>query len=205
MKQKKSIQGLRILKRRTPKGRSVRHYDKEKPDQAICARCEARLQGLPRAIPSVLRHMTRSQRTVNRKFGGVLCNTCVRDVEKYKARMEVGYAVKRDLTIEKFLPEGWFAKLPKKTQEASKKAVMSRKVEMEIAEDVAAELGMPKKKEAPKAEAEEAAEEELSEAVEEVEEAAEAEKKQKAQSSSETNLRAGSKEPRAKKKAKKEE
>ena len=187
MKQKKSTQGLRILSKRTSKGRNVKHYDKAKPDQAICARCSCRLQGIPREIPSVLRRMSRSQRTVNRKFGGVLCSTCVRESEKYKARMEDGYAVKRDLTIEKFLPKGWFSSLPKKTQEASKAVVMARKVEMAIVEEVAEEPGKPKKAKAePKAEeAEEPAAEEAA--------APEAEEQE------------APKEPKAKKKKKAEE
>jgi large subunit ribosomal protein L34e len=154
MKQKKSRQGLRILKKRTPKGRNVRHYVKQKPDQAMCTRCSARLQGIPREIPSVLRHMSRSQRTVSRKFGGVLCNTCVRESEKYKTRMEDGYAVKRDLTIEKFLPKGWFSSLPKKTREASKAVVTSRKVELKIVEEVAEAVEEPTAEETAALEAE---------------------------------------------------
>ncbi len=120
MKQHKSKQGLRILFKRTPKGGNVKHYVKEKPDPASCSRCTGKLQGVPRDIPSVIRAMTRSKRRVNRKFGGVLCGNCVKDFEKYKARMESGYAVKRDLTLEKFLPAGWYGALPKEVQIASK-------------------------------------------------------------------------------------
>lgn len=120
MKQPKSKKGLRILKLRTPKGKNVKHYVKEKPARASCARCSMKLQGVQRAIPSVLRAMTRSKRRVNRKFGGVLCGTCVKEVEKYKTRMECGYAVRRDLTIEKFLPTGWYTSLPSEVQSASK-------------------------------------------------------------------------------------
>ncbi len=129
MKQKKSTQGLRIVASRTPSGRNVRHYVKSKPAKAACGRCGAVLQGVPRAIPSKVRAMTRSKRRVNRKFGGVLCGTCVKDVEKYKARMESGYAVIRDLTIEKFMPAGWFSSLPKKTQEACREIMRPAKVE----------------------------------------------------------------------------
>jgi len=129
MKQKKSRQGLRIVASRTPNGRNVKHYVKAKPAKATCTRCGAVLQGVPRAIPSKIRAMTRSKRRVNRKYGGVLCGKCVKDVEKYKTRMDGGYAVIRDLTVEKFLPAGWFASLPKTTQESSRDVLKPAKVE----------------------------------------------------------------------------
>ncbi len=80
--------------------------------------------------------MSKSQRRVSRKFGGVLCGTCVKEVEKYKTRMECGIDVKRDLTIEKFLPAGWrnslkgekVEKAPAKTKaKASKPAAKKTK------------------------------------------------------------------------------
>jgi len=88
--------------------------------------------------------MTKSKRRVGRKYGGVLCNNCVVEVEKYKTRMEDGFAVRRDLTIEKYLPVGWFSSLPEAVQEASRKVVAARKVELAISEEVAEELGKPK-------------------------------------------------------------
>ena len=120
MKQQKSRKGTRTLKKRTPKGNTAIHYVKKKPKQASCARCGSKLSGIPRATPNELGKMTKSSKRVSRKYGGVLCNTCVRNTEKYRARMEDGYVVKRDLTIEKFLPEGWFKSLKKESKQTKK-------------------------------------------------------------------------------------
>lgn len=111
MRQQKSKKGSRTLTKRGRTGKTVVRREKSKPKQATCARCGAMLQGVPRAVPSKLRKKTRSKRRVSRKFGGVLCGNCVREAEKYVTRMEGGYEVKRDLTIEKFLPAGWHASL----------------------------------------------------------------------------------------------
>lgn len=142
MKQKKSRRGTRRLKRRTPGGRSVVHCDKRRPSHAECARCSGKLAGVPRATPCNLGKMTKSERSVSRKFGGVLCSRCVRDSEKYRARMESGFAVKRDLTIEKFLPSGWYRALGIKARVTKKEAKIPETVEEaeKVAEEVAKEV-----------------------------------------------------------------
>lgn len=132
MKQQKSKKGIRIVRTRTSKGRNVKRYVKQKPDQAICGRCGIKLAGVPRASPSRLKKMARSARTVSRKFGGVLCAKCVKNVEKYKARMEDGFAVKRDLTIEKFLPTRWYISLPEKVKALAKVESEAVRADVEI-------------------------------------------------------------------------
>ncbi len=129
MKQQKSRKGIRIVKRRTPKGRTSVRYVKERPSKAVCARCAAGLGGVPRAVPNELRKMTRSKRRVSRKFGGVLCAKCVREVEKYKTRLEEGYEIRRDLTIEKFLPEGWYKSLGVEAKKPGREKIASGKEE----------------------------------------------------------------------------
>jgi len=161
MKQQKSRKGTRIVKRRTPKGRTSIHYLKQKPKKATCARCRASLGGVPRAIPSRLKKMTRSQRRVSRKFGGVLCSKCVRVVEKYKARLEDGYVIKRDLTIEKYLPKGWYASLSVEAKGAERAEAVREAVE-EVEEtkpekEVKKVAKKPAKKAVPKKETKKAA------------------------------------------------
>ncbi len=146
MNKNKSKKGTRALQRRTPKGRNVTHYVKETPKQATCARCSGQLQGIPRLLPNLLKKLTRSQRSVSRKFGGVLCGNCVKETEKYKIRMESGYIVRRDLTIEKYLPAGWFKSLG---IEAAKSEVKEAKVKAETSEEALVET--PKKAPAKKA------------------------------------------------------
>lgn len=120
------------MRTRTSKGRNVKRYVKQKPDQAICGRCGTKLAGIPRASPSRLKKMARSARTVSRRFGGVLCARCVKNVEKYKVRMESGFAVKRDLTIERFLPAGWYTSLPEKVKALAKVESEAVRADVEI-------------------------------------------------------------------------
>jgi len=76
-----------------------------------------------------MRGFSASQRAPERPYGGLLCPGCVDALVRYVTRMEVRHMkpgfedldLARDLTIEKFLPRGWWAtvssgkKLPKKT------------------------------------------------------------------------------------------
>jgi len=137
MKQRKSKKGMRIIKQRTPTGKNVSRYLKQKPDRAICGRCSGKLAGVPRDSPNRVQKMARSARTVSRKFGGVLCHKCVKEVEKYKTRMESGFAVKRDLTLEKFLPSKWYASLPENVKKAAKIEAEAARADVE-AQDLSA-------------------------------------------------------------------
>lgn len=116
----KSKKGTRITQTRTQKGGTSTHYSKQKPKPSSCARCSAKLQGVPNAVPSKRAKLTKSARSVSRKFGGVLCGKCVKDVEKYKTRIEGGVDVKRDLTAEKYLPTGWFKSILADSKAVSK-------------------------------------------------------------------------------------
>lgn len=117
MKQNKSKKGTRTVQRRTRAGRTVSHSSKQKPNAAKCGRCGNKLSGIARDIPSKLKKLSSTQRTVKREFGGVLCPKCVKEVEVYRTRTEDGCEIKRDLTIEKFLPEGWYASIKEKKPE----------------------------------------------------------------------------------------
>jgi len=139
-KQSKSRTRFRRTQVRTPTGKTATHLVQRKPKQTICAMCGTTLAGLPREIPSKLKKVSRSRRTVSRKFGGSLCAKCVRRVEKYKARVEDGVEVRRDLLVEKFLPTGWYAKAakaakgsekgePKKAKPAKKAPAEDKKAE----------------------------------------------------------------------------
>ncbi len=143
MKQQKSRKGTRIIKNRTKTGKTAVRYVKKKPKQAACARCGVRLQGVPRGSPVALGKMTRSRRRVSRKYGGVLCSACVRKVERYRARLESGYPSRRDLTIEKFLPEGWYSSLGVEADTGDRAEVEREKVSEEVELEETAE---PEKK-----------------------------------------------------------
>jgi large subunit ribosomal protein L34e len=149
MKQKKSRKGYKRKSFRTPMGENRLRYERRKPSKAHCARCGGILSSIPRDIPIRIRKMTRSQRTVAREFGGVLCGRCVKSLETYRTRMEDGFVARRDLTIEKFLPTGWYKETSKK---AAEKPVAGVKEEEPKKKKAAKKAGgeKPEKKEAKK-------------------------------------------------------
>lgn len=110
------------VQRRTPGGRTVTHYKKKKPAKQKCGRCGRLLSGVPNTIPSEVRKLSKSERVPTRPYAGVLCAKCVEDLVRYTTRFEVkfnypefsGMDLMRDLTIEKFLPRGWFDSISKK-------------------------------------------------------------------------------------------
>ncbi|MBN2517988.1 MAG: hypothetical protein JXB14_04015 [Candidatus Altiarchaeota archaeon] len=145
---------FRRKKVRTPSGKTVTHYIHKKPKQASCARCSRRLSGVPREIPSKMGKMTRSERSVSREYGGVLCSKCVIQLEKYKTRIEAGLDIRRDLTVEKFLPLGWYVTISKqfpKAEEKPKSEVKETKPkpEKKAAKKATKEKAESKKKEKP--------------------------------------------------------
>lgn len=111
---KRSRGRYRRVQKRTPSGRTRTHYVERRPNAASCARCHMALRGLPRQRPAKLGSLPKNQRRVSRRFGGMLCHKCLIHLEKYETRMETGFPVKRDLTIERFLPQGWYNTLEKK-------------------------------------------------------------------------------------------
>ena len=116
------------ISRRTPGGRTVLHYKKKKSGRALCGRCGKPLQGTPKSNYADIRKMSRSERAPTRAYAGVLCSDCTEGLQRYVTRFEVkfGYPeyadmeVSRDLTIEKFLPKGWFSEISRGS--AGKKA-----------------------------------------------------------------------------------
>lgn len=109
------------VRKRTPGGRTTTHYREAKPGRKTCGRCGKQLSGVPNNIKSVIRNLSKSEKVPNRPYAGVLCPQCVEKLVRYVTRFEVKkrypeYAdleIKRDLTLEKYLPPGWFKGLGK--------------------------------------------------------------------------------------------
>lgn len=74
------------IKKRTPSGRSVMRRGRRKPSAARCARCGAKLHGMPRLRPSALKKLPKSKRRPNRPYGGNLCTRCMRELFKGKIK-----------------------------------------------------------------------------------------------------------------------
>jgi large subunit ribosomal protein L34e len=79
------------IKRRTPSGRSVVRRGKKRPEVAKCAKCGAKLHGMPRRKPSELKKMPKSKRVPNRPYGGNLCSGCMRELFKnrFKEKLSI--------------------------------------------------------------------------------------------------------------------
>ena len=110
---------------RTPGGKSVIHYKKKKVSKHHCGRCGNALSGVPNAIPSAIGKMSKSERIPERPYAGVLCSDCTEALMRYTTKFEVKFGYpefadmdfKRDLTIEKFLPRGWWTEISKDAME----------------------------------------------------------------------------------------
>jgi len=109
------------VKRKTPGGKIVVHEKRKKPKKAHCGRCGKPLGGVESKIPSEMRKLAKSEKIPNRSYAGILCTNCLEELLRYKVRFEVKFSneefkdleLHRDLTIEKFLPKGWWSELKK--------------------------------------------------------------------------------------------
>ncbi len=79
---KKKSRSKRRLKVKTPGGETVQHYRIRKPSKAKCGICKAELHGIPNKIMSKFKNMSKSQKTVERLYGGNLCSKCMRKTIK---------------------------------------------------------------------------------------------------------------------------
>ncbi|PKP53583.1 MAG: 50S ribosomal protein L34e [Candidatus Altiarchaeales archaeon HGW-Altiarchaeales-3] len=104
---------------RTPGGSVVIHYNKKKPNKHCCGRCKSELHGTPNDIPSRVRKMRKTERVPTRPYAGTLCGKCMHELMKYQTKFEIKFnhdefsdmGFKRDLTIEKYLPRGWWQEM----------------------------------------------------------------------------------------------
>ncbi|MFA5405986.1 MAG: 50S ribosomal protein L34e [Candidatus Nanoarchaeia archaeon] len=65
----------RIVSRRLPGGKTVQHRESKMKGKATCAKCGAELHGIPRNVSK----SCKSEKTVNRPFGGHYCSKCMRE------------------------------------------------------------------------------------------------------------------------------
>ena len=76
---------FRKLKRVTPSGRSVTHYERRTFSMPHCAICSAELNGI-----SLSKNGGRSRRKNSRVFSGILCSKCTAEVVTLGSRIEHG-------------------------------------------------------------------------------------------------------------------
>ncbi len=76
---------MKISKVRTPGNKVAVHKKRAKVGIKRCANCNKNLHGIPKLIPSELKKLSKTKRTVNRIYGGYFCGSCTRDILKEKA------------------------------------------------------------------------------------------------------------------------
>jgi large subunit ribosomal protein L34e len=126
----KRTRSVKKVKVRTPGGRTTTHFRSGSIGAVRCGMCDNPLPGVATGTPTQLKGMSASSKTPNRPYAGVLCSDCLDGLIRYVTRMEVKYSgpeyalipIERDLTIEKFLPRGWFASV----QEGKKKVIREK-------------------------------------------------------------------------------
>ena len=69
---------LRKLRKKTPGGRTVMHYERRKNSKAKCAVCKKALAGVPIGKDSDIAKLPKSKKKPERAFGGNLCSSCMR-------------------------------------------------------------------------------------------------------------------------------
>jgi len=76
----------RRVSKRTPKFGSKTVYTRKKHRKVVCAICGKEIHGLKRFLPSDLRKLAKSQKTIARPYGAYICSECLRKLMKEKAR-----------------------------------------------------------------------------------------------------------------------
>ncbi len=112
---------VKKTKKKTPGGETRVYYKRGKPSKHKCGRCGKLLYGTPNDVPSRIKKLSKSRKKPSRAYGGNLCAECLERLLRYQTRFEVkerykeysDLPLKRDLTLEKYLAQGWFRELSK--------------------------------------------------------------------------------------------
>lgn len=64
--------------KRLPGGRTVKRVKGKMKGKALCAKCGNELHGIPRNV----RKLSKSEKTINRPYGGHYCSKCMRQAIK---------------------------------------------------------------------------------------------------------------------------
>ncbi len=77
---------MKRKKVRTPGGRNVMHWKKNKTSAPTCSVCGSLLHGMRRDDAAELANTPASQKRISRKFGGNMCASCSREAIRTRAR-----------------------------------------------------------------------------------------------------------------------
>ena len=79
----------RIVKVKTPGGKTKIVYKRRKPSAAKCSGCRVVLKGVLKDLPYKVGKLSKTQRRPERPYGGVLCSKCMRKKILEKVRKNV--------------------------------------------------------------------------------------------------------------------
>jgi large subunit ribosomal protein L34e len=82
----KKSNNVRRIAKKTPGSRVVLHYERKGPGKAVCGKCGSRLHGVASDKPYKMRQLSKTEKRPSRPYGGVLCSSCMRELQKAKAR-----------------------------------------------------------------------------------------------------------------------
>ncbi|HKZ45343.1 MAG TPA: 50S ribosomal protein L34e [archaeon] len=75
------------FKKRLAGGRVALRVKREKAGFVRCAKCGKVLHGIPRLHTVGMRRLAKTEKRVNRPFGGYYCSSCCRGLFREKARV----------------------------------------------------------------------------------------------------------------------
>ena len=115
----KRTRSRKKVKKKTPGARNVTHIRGEKAKKKACGRCGKQLSGVASDSSTKMKNMSKSSKVPARPYAGVLCSNCLDGLLRYVTRMEVKHSnpeyaeldFRRDLTLEKYLPRGWWSEV----------------------------------------------------------------------------------------------
>ena len=76
----------RKIYKKTPGGRTAIHYMQRKAGMVGCAKCGSTIKGIKNVFASREGALPKSDKRINRIFGGSLCSRCSRIILKARAR-----------------------------------------------------------------------------------------------------------------------
>ncbi len=88
---------ITVRNRNSPKGKPVIKHKAEKQAKAVCSLCGKLLGGMPNRSHAQMAKLSKTQKRPERKFGGILCTTCVAQVIKDKVRLQQGLISKDEI------------------------------------------------------------------------------------------------------------
>ena len=71
-----------------PGGKTKLTFQRRNPSAQKCGTCSIELKGIPRLTISEARNTAKSKKTVQRKYGGVMCAACLKAKLKAQVRGE---------------------------------------------------------------------------------------------------------------------